>query len=210
VIDHEDLTGRARVRNAAIVLFGERGFEGATIRDIAQLAGVSSGLVRHHFGSKEDVRNVCDDYVVERLMSVKEDVVWGGRLADAAFLSGIQPELLTLYRYLGRSIADGSPAADVMFTHLLALGERWLAEHGSSEIADLRALACVLVAAQLGVLAMRRQISHALEVDLLSPDGHLRIAHALIDFYSTPLLSSNSASAGHRAIDELQHRADIK
>ncbi|MGH3750942.1 MAG: helix-turn-helix domain-containing protein, partial [Micromonosporaceae bacterium] len=53
---HEDLTARARIRDAALRLFAERGIGPATIRDIAKAAGVSSGLVRHHFGSKEALR----------------------------------------------------------------------------------------------------------------------------------------------------------
>ena len=40
----EDLTARARIRDAALRLFAERGTDGATIRDIAKAAGVSGGL----------------------------------------------------------------------------------------------------------------------------------------------------------------------
>ena len=60
----EDLTARARIRDAAIELFAERGIGSATIRDIAQAAGVSSGLVRHHFGSKDGLRRACDEYAM--------------------------------------------------------------------------------------------------------------------------------------------------
>lgn len=52
----EDLTARARIRDAALKHFTESGFAKATIRDIARTAGVSPGLVRHHFGSKEGLR----------------------------------------------------------------------------------------------------------------------------------------------------------
>jgi hypothetical protein len=37
-----DLTARARIRDAALRLFGEQGFDQATIRGIAEAAGVSS------------------------------------------------------------------------------------------------------------------------------------------------------------------------
>ena len=47
--DDGDLTARARIRDAALRLFAERGVEGVTIREIAEAAGVSGGLVRHHF-----------------------------------------------------------------------------------------------------------------------------------------------------------------
>jgi AcrR family transcriptional regulator len=40
---------------AAQSLFGERGFEGTTIRDIGNLAGVDSALIARYFGSKADL-----------------------------------------------------------------------------------------------------------------------------------------------------------
>ena len=45
--------GRVALLDAALGLFAERGFEGASTRAIAERAGVPQGLVRHHFGSKE-------------------------------------------------------------------------------------------------------------------------------------------------------------
>jgi AcrR family transcriptional regulator len=36
----EDLTGRARIRDAALRLFAEGGVEGTTVRSIARAAGV--------------------------------------------------------------------------------------------------------------------------------------------------------------------------
>ena len=58
--DPDDLTARARIRDAALHEFGEKGYDGATIRGIAARAGVSSGLLRHHFGSKQELRDACD------------------------------------------------------------------------------------------------------------------------------------------------------
>ncbi len=49
------LATRARILDAAEQLFAERGFEGASIRDIAALAGVQGALVNHHGGAKEDL-----------------------------------------------------------------------------------------------------------------------------------------------------------
>lgn len=47
------LATRARIFDAAEHLFSERGFDGASIRDIARRAGVQGALVSHHGGSKE-------------------------------------------------------------------------------------------------------------------------------------------------------------
>ena len=49
------LETRARILDAAEKLFADRGFDGASIRDIASLAGVQGALVNHHGGSKEEL-----------------------------------------------------------------------------------------------------------------------------------------------------------
>lgn len=49
------LATRERIFDAAEQLFSERGFEGASIRDIARIAVVQGALVSHHGGSKEDL-----------------------------------------------------------------------------------------------------------------------------------------------------------
>lgn len=46
---------RKRILAAALEEFGERGYEGATIRSIAARAGVDSALVHHYFGTKADL-----------------------------------------------------------------------------------------------------------------------------------------------------------
>lgn len=46
---------RSRILAAAVEEFGERGYEGATIRSIAARAGVDSALVHHYFGTKADL-----------------------------------------------------------------------------------------------------------------------------------------------------------
>jgi len=44
---------KAAIIGAARLLFAERDFSAVSIRDIAQAAGVSHGLVQHHFGTRE-------------------------------------------------------------------------------------------------------------------------------------------------------------
>src|SRR3954466_7503528 len=105
----DDLTARARIRDAAIALTAERGTAGATVRDIAQAAGVSSGLLRHHFGSKEGLRDACDEYALNQL------TVIGTRFTELMLIDRIKPETLQLQRYLVRSLMDGSAAGNALF-----------------------------------------------------------------------------------------------
>ncbi len=199
----EDLTARARIRDAALRLFGEHGMGTTTIRDIAAAAGVSGGLVRHHFGSKEGLRDACDAYALDQLMRLKEQAVVEGRLAAPGFLAGAQPTMLLFYRYLARSMLDGSAAAATMFDEMVDLGEKWLAEHHPGLTGDQRAYSALLVAMELGALSMNEQLSRALGADIFSREGHLRLAKAKLDFYSRPLLSPELAAEARAAIDGL-------
>ena len=46
---------RDQILDAANTLFAERGYEGASIEDIATAAGVTRGLVHHYFGGRKEV-----------------------------------------------------------------------------------------------------------------------------------------------------------
>ncbi len=49
----EGSDGRARLVDAALACLAEHGHQGATVRRIAERAGVTAGLVRHHFDGKD-------------------------------------------------------------------------------------------------------------------------------------------------------------
>src|SRR5437867_3678661 len=53
-IPPSDLTGAARIRDAALRQFAARGVAAASIRHVAKAAGVSPGLVQHHFRSRSE------------------------------------------------------------------------------------------------------------------------------------------------------------
>jgi AcrR family transcriptional regulator len=46
---------RRQIMQEAAKLFGSRGFEATTIRDIASAAGILGGSIYYHFASKEDI-----------------------------------------------------------------------------------------------------------------------------------------------------------
>ncbi|MET0434632.1 MAG: helix-turn-helix domain-containing protein, partial [Cellulomonas sp.] len=96
----DDLTARARIRDAALRLFADRGIEGVSVRDIAAAAGVSAGLIRHHFGSKDGLRDACDSHAIDSLMRIKEEAIGERRYAAPGFLLDAEPARLLLNRYL--------------------------------------------------------------------------------------------------------------
>jgi AcrR family transcriptional regulator len=200
----EDLTGRARIRDAAIHLFAERGIAGTTVRDIAQLAGVSPGLLRHHFGSKEALREACDAYALDRLVKIKEELILEGKVANPGFLPSVHPTILLLNKYVTQALLDGSPSAAAMFDDIVELTEQWISKHAPDVTDDYRGYAAVLVGMQSGMLAMHEHVSRALGVDIFTRDGHLRLAGAMTDFYSHPLLDSDLIARLRNAFEPLR------
>ena len=51
----EQEDARARLIDAAIKLFADKGYEGTSVRDLATAAGVNVAAVSYHFGSKDEL-----------------------------------------------------------------------------------------------------------------------------------------------------------
>lgn len=61
---------RQALVQAAMRLFGERGYDGSSIRAIAAEAGTNSASIDYHFGGKDGLRRACAEAVAGRLGAV--------------------------------------------------------------------------------------------------------------------------------------------
>lgn len=104
----DDVTARARIRDAAIARWGSEGFR-VGLRAVATDAGVSAGLVIHHFGSKDGLRAACDEYVFDIVRSAKTDALDGS--ADPLAQLAAMDEYAPLLAYVVRTLQSGGPAA---------------------------------------------------------------------------------------------------
>jgi TetR/AcrR family transcriptional regulator, regulator of cefoperazone and chloramphenicol sensitivity len=190
-----DLTARARIREAAIALFAEKGIAATTIRDIAQAAGVSSGLLRHHFGSKEGLRDACDEYALNQITAL------GIQFTETNLLGRITPEIMRLQQYAIRSVMDGSPSALATFDKALAYGEHWL-ERSDLEVADPQAYLAVISVMKMSMFVMRDLLSHALGESVDEPAGWARVISASIEIFSQPLVPPDLAEQARKALAE--------
>lgn len=122
-----DLTTRARIRDAAIAVFGAQGFD-ASVRTIATEAAVSPGLVIHHFGSKDKLRAVCDEHVTALIGQAKQESV--GPRAASTLLSqlAVMDEYAWLLGYVMQSFSRGGPLAGHLFEMMAADAEGYIAE----------------------------------------------------------------------------------
>jgi TetR/AcrR family transcriptional regulator, regulator of cefoperazone and chloramphenicol sensitivity len=204
--DFEDLTARARIRNAALRYFTEYGFDRATIRDIARAAGVSPGLVRHHFGSKDELRKVCDAYALEALRAYVERMMTDEGLSDPGAIAEARDPLHPYQRYLARALIDESEAAAQIFDEMVMMTERVLRQidmqRPDPPVADLRTRAAVTVAMALGIPAFQAHISRNIGTDILSPDGDRRITLAVLDIQSHPTISVETARTLGQGLDK--------
>src|SRR4051812_34360436 len=122
-----DLTARARIRDAAIRRFGSEGF-GAPVRAIAAEAGVSPGLVIHHFGSKDGLRGVCDEHVLRVIREAETEAFTQGAPADwLAQLAGLDA-YAPLVGYLVQTLLAGGDLAATLLRRMTEDAEAYLAD----------------------------------------------------------------------------------
>jgi AcrR family transcriptional regulator len=53
---------RLQILNVALMVFASKGFSGSSIKDIAQAADISQGLMYHYFASKQDLLDAAVEY----------------------------------------------------------------------------------------------------------------------------------------------------
>lgn len=123
----DDLTAAARIRDAAIEQFGQHGFS-TSVRAIATAAGVSPGLVIHHFGSKDKLRQACDDFIVESILEAKTETIqstdpasWFAQMAE---IEAFAPAMA----YLVRSMQTGGELSNTMWRRMLDNVEQYIEE----------------------------------------------------------------------------------
>jgi AcrR family transcriptional regulator len=96
------------------------------VRAIAAAAGVSPGLVNHHFGSKEGLREACDEYVRGVIRTAKLEYIRHpspkGLLQSLAEIEDFAPYLT----YLVRAFAAGGPLMVELFDHMVEDVENYL------------------------------------------------------------------------------------
>jgi AcrR family transcriptional regulator len=195
-----DLTARARIREAALRHFAEEGYERATIRGIARTAGVSPGLLRHHFGSKEDLRRGCDEYVSEQLRRINARL-----LEDPGDTAWAQRAAKPFRRYIARALADGSATAGPIFDEMVTATELWLAraDQGRTDppAVERRIRAALVTAMAAGVPLLHEQLSRAMGTDIFGAEGDRLLTLGLLDIYSHPIIDAETAAAGAAGLD---------
>lgn len=173
------------IRDEALRLFAEFGPDAVTVRQIAAAAGVSPGLVVHHFGSKQGLRRSVDERVAAvldelfgRLVADPAVVDWPAPEADAslaALVLGQLPPDSPVPAYLRRIWLTGDEAGVALFRRWyeasLDLLEALSVAGMLTASADPPVRAAFVMVNDLAILLLRAQIAAVLDMDPLGPDG---------------------------------------
>ncbi len=191
------LQTKARILDAAEQLFAERGFEGASLRDIAALAGVQVGLVHHHGGGKEElfhqtVTRRAEELAALRMKGLEELKQTGGASLRGILTAFIRPYVTLTHgarhwQNYGRLVAHVS--ADPRWRSLAADCFDPTASRFIEEILALYPAANRQAAASgqvYSVAAMLAMMNSGWRIEALSPNSDTGTADAdldrLIDF----------------------------
>lgn len=111
---------KERILAAAEVLFAQRGFDGASLRQLTSAAGVNLAAVNYHFGSKEKL--------VEEVFRRRLDELNANRLAALARVAGTADATLeaVLDAYIRPALDLSHDNSGALFMRVLA---RAFAEH---------------------------------------------------------------------------------
>lgn len=189
-----DLRARAVIRDEALRLFASRGADAVSVRQIAEAAGVSPGLVIHHFGSKAALREAVDAHVVGIFDALLSDV--GGSELSQSLVEAVLRRLPAdspVPSYLRRLLLSGSPAAALLFRRLYTVSRAWIDRAADLGLlmrggdADVRT--AFLLVNDLAVLLLREHLTDVLGVDPLSPEGLTRWAGEILAIYRTGIFA---------------------
>ncbi len=162
---------RRSILLAAAVLFGEKGYEAATLDDIAQAVGITKGGIYHYFLSKEDIFYEIRVTAIKDALTRLEDILAQGhppaealRLAVSDLVSHVLDSPLerhanvlrtppSLGRRKRQAIRQLQRRYEAAIQHLIAQG----VERGELVARDAKLAAFTLLRSALGVATWYRE-----------------------------------------------------
>lgn len=187
----DDLTTRARIRDAAVKLFGRDGFASTSVRAVAAEAGVSAALVIHHFASKDGLRRACDEFVVAEFLGRKDELLQENTSDAIARWFADADSFGPLIDYLARILTSPSEEADELFDVLLRGTRAMLDEQIEAGIMrepiDREVIAIFMTLYGITPLVMQRQLARALDVERVDTVAMRRATLPILDLYTNGL-----------------------
>jgi AcrR family transcriptional regulator len=169
-IDAEESSSVERIRNAALKSFAMYGTSATSLRTVATAAGVSVGLVQHHFANKAGLIKAVDDHVLGLVIAAIAPPIPDPHADSVAEMGSRVTRIIAehpdIADYVGRALIDGSPVGTTVFDTLAAFGiARWNQRDERGETrpdVDLTWGALNSLVLSLGTLILRSHIDRQL------------------------------------------------
>ena len=166
-----------RIRTAALRSFATYGSSATSLRTVAEAAGVSVGLVQHHFVNKAGLIKAVDDHVMKVVVATISQPIAPPPADSIAEMGGrvtrIMAEHPDVVDYVGRALIDGSPLGTTIFDTLAAFGMvRWNQRKERGELrsdVDVTWAALNSLLLALGTMILRGHAERQLPEPLSTP-----------------------------------------
>jgi AcrR family transcriptional regulator len=108
-----DMTRAALVR-AALKLFGRKGYDGTSTREIAAEAKANIGSIAYHFGGKEGLRTAAADYIVDTIQTIAAQAVGTAQATPPTGPEAAQAQLFTALERMVAFIVARPEAGEIV------------------------------------------------------------------------------------------------
>jgi len=192
-----------RIRDAALKSFATKGAAATSLRSVAADAGVSLGLVQHHFATKAGLIKAVDDYVLSVVIDVvarpatphpRDSIADMGSRVTTLLLE--HPDVVD---YFGRALIDGSELGVTIWDTLAAFGmARWNARKENGEARpdiDVTWAALNSLVLALGTLIVRDHIERQIPGAFSSPEQLERWQESVNTLLREGLFNRNNESS---------------
>ena len=162
----DDLTARARLRDATIALIADG--DKPTARSVASKAGVSIGLIRHHFGTMDGLLLACDEHIATLIRDAKNDAIRGPlpNVLESLREAG-QDNILG---YLAHRLTESTPGIDALVDQLAADAASYIQRAIDADlmnpVPNVPVAARMLTIYSLGSLVLAPHLKRLLNIDI--------------------------------------------
>ncbi len=151
---------RTALIHAALTLFGAKGFDGTSTREIAAQANANIGSIAYHFGGKEGLRTAAADYIVATIQGIAGQALGNFELAGGTKITPeaahaqlkaalermvafvvVQPEAGEIVQFVLRELSHPTAALDRIYNGVFEpthhrLCAMWAAATGEAAESD--------------------------------------------------------------------------
>jgi len=206
--DLDDLSPSARIRQAALELFAEKGARGTSLRQVAQRAAVSLGALSHYYPSKAALEDSVRDFVSTQVArAVVDDAMAATPLEEAdrrrdAFHMFLRDHPVIAGYIRHELLQGGAAGARALQRHLRSTRvhmDRLSAAGYLRPLPDPEMGRVVYQMMSLIPFLFGDSISEATGIDLSTPEGMQRWRNAELDILSRGIIPNDrEATAGRR------------